>query len=200
MPTRDEDQAEAMDVIGPILPFVYRLLTDATDFYFGPDYSDAARATHNARAMKNCIYSRAELLMIERQEEVTGARVSRHRGLVGLAYQGRIAIRTKNVHPSGKHRNAETPQQLDYNYQLPLPGFPNAFRLTAGYQLDAFSTSVERIMIARPVGRQVWWTSQVMMADEAATWEDITPTPSLGDLDTIDFDAVRRARRNHGRR
>lgn len=200
MPTRDEDQAEAMEVIRPILPFIYKLLSDATAFYFGPDFSDEARATNNARAMKSCIYSRAELLMTERQEEVPGARVVRLKGLVGLAYQGRVALRPKNVNPSGKHRNAATKQQLDYDYQLPLSGFPNTFRLTAGYELDPFHSSVQRIMIARPVGKEVWWTSQVVMADEVATWQDITSDASLGDLDTIDFEAVRQARKNHGRR
>ena len=199
MPSRDEDQAEAMAAIGPMIPFLHKLLSDATDFYFGPDYTDAARATHNPRAMKNCIYSRAELLLMERFEEMPGASVSRSGGLVVLSYRGLVGVRTKNVSPSGRHRNAQTKQQLDYDYQLPLPGFPNTFRLTAGYQLDPFNTSVERIMIARPVGKEVWWTSQVLMHDEAATWEDITP-PSFSNIDSIDFDAVRRARKNHGPR
>lgn len=197
MTGRDEDQAEAMEIIAPILPDLYKLLSDATDFYFGPDYSPAARAEHDNRAMANCIYSHAERRMVERVQDIPGASISRFRGLVGLVYQGRVAIRTKKVDLAGKHRNYETNQQLDYGYQLPLPSFPNTFRLTAGYQLDSFNTAVERIMIARPMGREVWWTAQVVLAEEVATWEDITP-PSLDGMDAIDFDAVRRARKNHG--
>jgi len=199
MPTREEDQAEAMEVIGPILPFIFALISDATDFYFGPDYSPAARAQHDNRATGACIFRHAEMLLDERIGGVRGGSVSRYRGLVGLAYKGRAVIRPKMVSPAGRHRNFETAQQLDYNYQVPLPGFPTTFRLTAGYQLDPFNTTVERIMIARPMGREIWWTCQVMMGAEAAVWEDITP-PGLGDLDYVDFDAVRRARRNHGPR
>lgn len=199
MPTRDEDQAEAMGLITPILPFLHKLLNDAAEFYFGPDYSEEARATHDGRAMASCIYSRAEKQMVERVEDLPGARVQRHRQLTSLNWQGRVAVRTKKVNALGKARNYLTEQQLDYDYQMELPGIPSAFRLVAGYQLDAFNTGIERVMVTRPVGKQIWWTAQVVVLDEKAAWEDKTP-PSFGGVDSIDFDAVRRARKNHGRR
>lgn len=199
MPTREEDQAEAMEVIGPILPFIYKIVEDATDLYFGSGYSPAVRAQHDNRAMGSCIFRHAETLLDERIGSVKGASVSRYRGLVGLSYQGRAVIRPKMVSPAGRHRNFATAQQLDYAYQIPLPGFPTTFRLTAGYQLDDFNTRVERIMIARPIGRDVWWTSQVIMSEEIAKWEDITP-PGFDGMDYVDFDVVRRSRKSHGPR
>lgn len=199
MPTRDEDQAEAMGLVADALPFLYNNLHDATAFYFGEDYSDEARATHDTRAMASCIYSRVEKQMTERVENLPGARVQRHRQLTVLNWQGRVAVRAKKVNAQGRASNYLTDQQLDYDFQMELPGIPSAFRLVAGYKLDAFNTSLEGVMITRPVGKQIWWTAQVVMLEKTVEWEDITP-PNLGIVDAIDFDAVRSTRGNHGRR
>lgn len=78
--------------------------------------------------------------------------------------------RFKKVKANGKHSNYQTKQQQEYDDQLSFPEFPDpAYRLTASYQLDASGTAVERIMIARPIGRSIFWTSQVTVLDGAAT-------------------------------
>jgi len=67
-----------------------------------------------------------------------------------------ITIRFKNVRPDGRSRNVQTQQQIDYDDQKPLPGLPDpARRLTVGYQLDPTGTALERIMVARSIGRTV---------------------------------------------
>ena len=99
---------------------------------------------------------------------------------------------------NGKHSNYQTQQQQDYDDQLTIPGFPDrAFRLTAGYQLDASGSALERIMIARPIGREIFWTAQVTMNEGMAAWEDITPK-RFAETENSDFEAVR-ARTRRGK-
>ena len=57
---RDLDQNDAMILAQPILPAIHEILDDAVGFYFGEAYSNAARAEHDTRAMKNCIYAHSQ--------------------------------------------------------------------------------------------------------------------------------------------
>lgn len=196
MRDRENDQNEAMEATGPILPVIYGILDAAVAFYFSEAYSDAARADHDDRAMANCIYSHAEKRMLGAVDTVPGLVPLRIRGLSVLNYQDKALTRFKKVRANGRHSNYQTRQQQDYDDQNSLPGIPEpAFRLTAGYQLDAAGSALERIMIARPIGREIFWTAQVMMIDGTAAWEDITPR-RFGGTDGSDFDAERtRSRR-----
>jgi len=188
---RETDQEQAMEAIAPILPTIHEILDDAVAFYFGPGYSDEARAEHTDRAMANCIYSHAEKRMLRAAEEVKGLHAINVRGLHVLNWMDVALARFKKVKANGKHSNYQTKQQQDYDDQLSFPEFPEpAYRLTAGYQLDASGTVLERIMIARPIGRSVFWTSQVTVLDGAANWVDITPKKLAG-MEGSDFDAER---------
>jgi hypothetical protein len=196
MRDRETDQNQAMAAAGPILSSIYRILDESVSFYFGEDYSADARAQHDGRALANCIYSHAERRMIEAAEQIVGLYPLRVRGLVVLNYRDRAIARFKKVNGQGKHRNYQTQQQQDYDDQKTIPGLPDpAYRLTAGYELDASGTALQRIMIARPIGQNIFWTAQVTMVDGAANWQDITPRRFEG-TDGSDFDADRaRARR-----
>jgi hypothetical protein len=90
----------------------------------------------------------------------------------------------------GRHQNYQTKQQRDYDDQLPLPHIPpEAFRLTCGYQPNAVGDGIERIVVARPHGRDIRWCSQVVVVGAEASWEDITPR--LPGTARTDFDAFR---------
>jgi hypothetical protein len=193
---RETDQTEAMQALEPILHVIHGILDQSVAFYFSDAYSAAARAEHTERATANCIYSHAEKRMIESAEIVVGLNAIRLRGLAVLNYQDRALARFKKVNARGRHSNYQTKQQQDYDDQKTLPGIPEpAFRLTAGYQLDAIGSSLERIMIARPLGRTVLWTAQVTLIEGVAAWQDITPQ-RFGGMDGSDFDAdTARARR-----
>lgn len=196
---REKDQNEAMEAIGPILPVIYRILDESVSFYFSDAYSDAARADHDNRAMANCIYSHAEKKMVAAAEAQEGLHSIRIQQLYVLNYRDKALARFKKVKPNGRHSNYQTKQQQDYDDQRTLPGLPEpAFRLTAGYQLDAAGSGLQRIMIARPIGRSVFWTAQVTMLENVATWEDITPQRFTG-TDSSDFDAERARRRRGGK-
>jgi hypothetical protein len=189
---REEDQATAMAAATPILPLIYRILDEAVSFYFNDEhYSAAARAEHSERAMANCIYSHAEKKLIDCEDQSAGIVALNIRGLRVLNYKNQALARFKKVKPNGRHSNYQTKQQQDYDDQLPIPGLPlPAFRLTAGYLLDAAGTALERIMIARPIGRGVFWTAQVTIIDSVAAWEDTSPERFTG-TSASDFDADR---------
>lgn len=196
---RETDQKEAMEAAGPILPIVYRILDESVAFYFSDHYSDAARADHDDRAMASCIYSHADKKMIGFADLAAGLVPIKVRGLHVLNYRDKALARLKKVKPNGKHSNYQTRQQQDYDDQKTIPGIPEpAFRLTAGYQLDISGSHLERIMIARPIGRNIFWTAQVLMVDSVAQWEDITPDRFTG-THGIDFDAERARGRRRGR-
>ena len=193
----DRDQLIAMEAVDPILSLLYGITEDAVSFYFSDAYSDAARADHDDRAMASCIYSHAEKSMLRASDEIRGLHPINLRGFFVLNYHDRVLLRFKKVKPNGKHRNYQTKQQQDYDDQMLFPEFPEAARrLTVGYHLDDLQSSLERIMIARPIGRNIFWTAQVMMIEESIKWEDITPQRFVGTRHS-DFDA-QRARQHRG--
>ena len=188
---RDEDQQKAMGSISDILPVLHEILDEAVTYYFSSEYSDAARAEHSSTTTANCIYSHAENRMIAAADATPGLHTLKRRGLHVLNYKDMVLTRFKKVKPSGKHSNYQTKQQQDYDDQKTFPGFPEpAYRLTVGYNLDASGSFLERIMIARPLGRNIFWTAQVSMVDGMAQWDDITPKRFAG-MDGADFVAER---------
>lgn len=186
---RDSDQEEAMAAALPILPVIHAILSDSVSFYFGDAYSDEARAEHTERAMANCIYSHAEKRMLRAAEETKGLHAINVRGLHVLNHQDKVLLRFKKVNANGKSSNYQTKQQQDYDDQLSFEEFPEpAYRLTAGYQMDASGSFLERVMVTRPIGRSVFWTSQVTILDGVAEWVDITPKKLTG-TESSDFNA-----------
>ncbi len=196
---KEADQEAAMAAVAPALSLIYQILDESVAFYFSSDhYSDEARAAHTERAMANCIYSHAEKRLIAAEDHSKGIHALNVRGLRALNYRDIALARFKKVRPNGKHSNYQTQQQQDYDDQLPLPGIPpEAFRLTAGYHLDAAGAALERIMIARPIGRNIFWTAQVTMIDSVTQWSDITPDRFTG-TDGLDFEATRARRGRRG--
>jgi hypothetical protein len=187
---RDEDQARAMGIAEPILASLHSVLADSLTFYFGKDgYTKAARADHTERAMANCVYSHAEKRMVSLAETTPGLHILTKRGLHVANYRDQGLFRFKKVKANGKHANYQTKQQQDYDDQKPFPELPaEAVRLTVGYELDASGTGMKRIMIARPLGRTIFWTAQVVVDAAAARWEDITPR-RFAMTEGADFDA-----------
>lgn len=186
---REEDQQKAMEAVADVLPVLYGILDEAVAFYFSEEYSDAARAQHSNTAAANCIYSHAEMFMATAADSSSGLHSLKRRGLHVLNYRDRALARFKKVKPNGKHSNFQTKQQKDYDDQKPFPNFPEpAYRVTVGYHLDASGSYLERIMITRPLGRDIFWTAQVSMMEGVAYWEDITPK-RFAETEASDFGA-----------
>jgi hypothetical protein len=108
------------------------------------------------------------------------------RGFHVLNYRDEAVLRFKKVDSSGRHSAYQTDQQKEFDDQKTIPGIPPAaVRLTCGYQNSPSGDAIERIIIARPMGRSILWTSQVTVIDAAADWVDITPErlPGTGRVD-----------------
>jgi hypothetical protein len=188
---RDEDQAKAMGIAEFILAQLYGVMDDAVAFYFSDAYTDRARAEHTDRAVANCIYSHAEKRVAALAETIPGLTVIDRRSLRVANYKDQALFRFKRVKANGKHSNYQTKQQQNYDDQKPFPEFPDpAIRLTVGYELDEAGAGLKRVMIARPIGRTIFWTAQVVMAESAAQWQDITRR-RFGVTEAIDFNADR---------
>jgi hypothetical protein len=111
-----------------------------------------------------------------------------------LNYFDLALLRLKKVNGAGRSRNVLTKQQRDYDDQKPIPGLPPAaVRLVVGYQPDAAFSVIERVIVSRPLGKEILWSAQIVVADEAPAWFDVTPTRLAG-TEAVDFDAARRHR------
>ncbi|MGJ4949143.1 hypothetical protein [Bradyrhizobium sp. HKCCYLS20291] len=195
---REEDQNRAMAIAEPILAGLYGVLKESVSFYFSEAYSNEARADHTGRAVANCIYSHAEKRVAVLAEATEGLSVIDVRSMRVANYKDQGLFRFKLVKPNGRHSNYQTKQQRNYDDQKSFPEFPQpAVRLTVGYELDEAGAGLKGIMIARPIGRSVFWTAQVVMDAGVALWEDTTPA-RFGATEAIDFDAEKVRNRRRG--
>lgn len=191
----EEDQACQMRLIEPLLLGIHDALYEAVAIYQGDGYSDAVRAEHSDRTVANCIYVHAEKALMRRFMDTPGVHFLDVRGLHLLNFRDQALLRVKKVNALGRHANFPTLQQQDYDDEMPLLDLPeSAVRLTAGYQLDAVGAAIERVMIARQIGKDVVWTAQIVANDAQIAWVDITPERIPGTSYT-DFDAARARRR-----
>lgn len=177
------------------------------DFYEGwhaaaalyATYPSAATAEHDDTAAANCVRCHMFFEVKRRFDGRPGCVVRDVRGLKVLLHKDTQVWRFKKVDRTGRHSNYPTPQQDDFDDQLPLPGMPeNAARLTSGYMLDASGEALERIVVSRVLGRNVLWVAQTVMVDGILKVRDITPSRLQG-TEPVDFDAIR-ARQRRGQR
>lgn len=189
-----EDLERCMKLAEPLLPDFYAAWHHAFGIY--QQYPAEFRAEHDDTTAANNIRSHAWTEIVRRFDGRPGCRLQRLNRLNLLIYRDETVWRFKLVDSGGRHSNYQTPQQQDFDDQKELPGIPpQAVRLTSGYQPDAAAQIIERIMVARPIGRAIEWVAQVHLTDGAASWTDITPERLPG-VDRVDF----RGRLNRGRR
>lgn len=191
----EEDQNGCMSAIEPLLGTLHDCLVDAMAFYNDPaNYGPAALAQQRGRTASGCVYDHAFHRARELLTEEQGCHFLNLRGLEVLNYRDAALIRFKKVNGAGRARNYPTPQQQDYDDQLSFPELPpEAVRLVAGYQPDAMFTVVDRVIISRPMGRNIVWAAQVHRLEEAVMWENLT-TPSFAGFDRQDFNPARHRR------
>jgi len=159
------------------------------------NYSPEAIAQQRSRTASNCVNDHAFHRLRERLEERRGCHFLNIRQMEVLNYEDKALIRLKRVNGAGRASNVQTEQQQDYDDQKILPGLPEgAVRLVAGYQADAMFMSIDRVIISRPLGRDIRWAAQVTRFEEGAIWEDITPARLEG-FDRADFNPERRSKK-----
>lgn len=185
-----DDQEQCMTLAEPLL----RDFHDAWHHAFGEyqRYPAEFTAEHDDTTAANCIRSHMWTEVVRRFDGRVGCTLIRLKQLNLLNYKDKSLWRFKRVAASGRHSNYQTKQQQDYDDQLDLPGLPPAaVRLTSGYQPDEASQTIERVIIAKRLGRSIVWTSQVNVVEGVASWIDITPARLVG-TERIDFRGRRR--------
>lgn len=174
-----------MKLAAPLLPDFHEAWHHAFKTY--KDYPPEFTAEYDDSVAAQVIRRHAWTEIVRRFDGHKGVNFRRLRGLNLLLYKDETVWRFKKVDASGRHANYQTSQQQDFDDQLDLPGIPaKAIRLTSGYQPDEAGQEIERIIIARPMGRQIEWASQVNVANGTASWEDITPARLPG-TERVDF-------------
>src|SRR5438477_9265560 len=155
----EEDQAEIMGRLAPYLTRMYPLFPAALDLY-NAEYSARVRAEHDDRAAAAGIWCHLHKGFVREFGEEPGFHFLEVNGLYVLNIRDRLAIRWKKVNANGRHRNANTKQQRDFDRQRDLPEIPRAAsRLVMGYQPDAAMAAIERVTVRRPRGL---WVSQIV--------------------------------------
>lgn len=168
----DPDQIDVMGRLEPHLSRIYPIFQSAIDLYQN-EVSAAARAEHSDRASANVVYCHVWMGFEREFCDEPGFHFLEVRGLKVLNVRDELLIRAKKVDANGRHRNADTLQQQKFDTQKDIPGLPSAAaRVVIGYQPDLTFSEVERVTVRRPSGR---WVSQVVEADDAPHWVDITP-------------------------
>jgi hypothetical protein len=166
------EQQAAMRVLEPYFAQIAGIYDWAVQLY-NEDTTPRARAEHDARAALAAIYNHAWKGMLREFGEEPGFHFLEVRGLNVLNIRDEVVLRSKRVDANGRHRNHDNQQQRDFDRQKPLPGLSaGAVRLVIGYELDPAFSTVVRVIARRPLGQ---WVAQIVLVDDAYTWEDITP-------------------------
>lgn len=148
---------------------------------YNEDYAEHIRAEHNDSVAAHCVHVHS-IAEYEREfAEEPGFHFLTVRGLQVLNIRDIVVARFKKVDAEGRHRNADTQQQRDFDNQEPLPGLPSAaLRVTFGYEPDPAFSRCERVIVACPEAGGISWAAQIVEGDEAFGWEDITPVRLIG--------------------
>src|SRR5690606_38313121 len=101
------------------------------------------------------------------------------RGLKVWILGERATVRYKKMDEDGRTRNYPTKQARDFDRQLSLPGIPHPpLNLVVGYLPNALGTEVERVQVARPSGRAIYWCAAIIPVDDRVVgeprWIDVT--------------------------
>lgn len=185
------DQDDCMSRIEPLFGVLHDSLHHGMSFYLGK-YMKKVLAQHRDRTAANCVYDHAFHNLREQLDGQKGCHFLNSRGLEVLNYFDRALIRLKKVDGAGRGSNVLTKQQRDYDDQKSIPGLPDAAkRLIVGYQPDIAFSAIERVIVSRPLGKTILWSAQIVVADAAAKWFDITPV-RFDVTEAVDFDAARR--------
>lgn len=179
-----------MGLIEPLFKSLHDSLYHGMAFY-QEHYTAEVIAQQRDRTAANCVYDHGFHHLRELLDDEKGCHFLSLRGLEVLNYHDLAVLRLKKVNSEGRWQNVRTKQQRDFDNQLPLPGLPpEAVRLVIGYEPDPAFTAIERVIVARPLGKTIRWTAQIVIIEEEASWLDITPARIAG-TERVDFDAGR---------
>lgn len=147
-------------------------------------YPPSILLDHSPRTAANCVYSHMLAEALARFTDRPGIRHFTVRNLEVWVIGEVATVRLKKMDEDGRSRSYPTQQQLDYDRQMQLPGLPYPpLNLVAGYLPDPTGTEVERVQIARPMGRSIDWCAAIVPLEDRIVgeprWIDVTRQASL---------------------
>lgn len=142
-------------------------------------YPSAILIEHDARAAASNTYCHMLAEAERRLLNVPGVLLKDIRGLKAFLVGDVAVIRLKRMDEDGRSSNYPTKQAKDFDRGQPLPGLPPpAIRLAVGYLADATGTSVQRVQVAKPTGREIDWCAAIVPESDreegGARWIDVT--------------------------
>lgn len=134
---------------------------------------------HDARASAANIYCHMLADAERRLLGVRGIVPLDIRGLKVFLVEDKAVLRLKRMDEEGRSRRYPTKQAKDYDRGVQFAELPPpAVRLTVGYLADPTGTSVERVQVAKPMGREIDWCAAIVpltgRAPGAKRWIDVT--------------------------
>jgi len=165
-----------MGFLKPWLARIYAPFSRAMALY-NEAYPDTVRAEHTDSAAAHNVHCHIVPEFEREFSEEAGFNFLAGRGRLRVVnIQDRIVGRWKKVNEEGLHRNHDSEQQRKFDAQEQLPYLPPAaLRVTFGYEPDAAFSQCQRVMVARPQGKEIVWAAQIIEVSGAYIWEDITP-------------------------
>ncbi|WP_295634052.1 hypothetical protein [Novosphingobium sp.] len=149
------------------------------------EYPADIRIEHDSRAKFACIYSHMETAAHARLSDLSNVIHKDIGGLKVWIVGEKATIRFKKMDEDGRTRNYPTKQAKDFDKQLPLPGIPcPPLNLVVGYWPNSLGTDVERVQVARPMGKAIDWCAAIVPTDSRIVgqprWYDVTRQAQLG--------------------
>lgn len=142
-----------------------------------PDIQIPLNASARALIVHNHI---TDLARKEFADDVS-VQIGDNRGFLILTIEEKVVIRFKKYRNGNfKTSNIPTRQQLQFAYQLQLPGMPpEATKLVAGYLLDELQTAIETVAVTCSIGPDLQWILDI--SDEADAGDDTVEPPARPD-------------------
>ena len=176
-------QDQAMSQLDPIFDHLDAICRGGLARY--QQYPADIRIEHDPRAKAACIYSHMETQAHARLSDLAGVVPLEIRGLKVWIVGEKATIRFKKMDEDGRTRNYPTQQAVDFDKQLPLPGIPfPPLNLVVGYWQNSLGTDVQRVQVARPMGKEIDWCAAIVPTDSQIVgqprWYDVTRQARLG--------------------
>lgn len=175
-------QADAMQQLDPYFDQIDAICRGGLARY--REYDPAILIEHTSRAAATCIYDHMATLADNLLTPAPGVVFKNIKGLNVWILGERATIRFKKMDEDGRWRNHTSGQQRDFDRQMQLPGIPYPpVNLVVGYFANPTNTAVERVQVAKPMGRAVDWCAAIVPTSDRIEgqprWIDITRQASL---------------------
>lgn len=161
LPNHILSEDEAKELLAPYLKLFKKSLNDGFRAWeLLGEKAPELRVCLSKQCRARFIYDHIVRAAKEHFQEIENIRFKEKSGLLTVHVEldhTVIVLRFKKLDDNKKSRSYPTANQLAFSLQLSLPGWPDATRLVAGYQLDVLGLETKDLLITCPIGHRVEW-------------------------------------------